>query len=123
MVAALLTIERRKKVVGLRRISQFCGLLTGVSGAREVTIEKPGSDLVGLNGLEGRHPDEQLAAPMMGRPVDGFGRNFWLIDWGHRLSLMRQPALDPTELRRIHRGKMHHGHMDVASVMDQFGTQ
>ena len=57
---------------------------------------------------------------MVGRPVDAARSNLRLEDRRNRLWFAGQPALDPIELRCVHRRQLDHAKVNVDLVMDQF---
>ena len=51
------------------------------------------------------------------------GGHLGLIDRRNRLGLPWQPGQHPGELRRVHRRHLHHGHVDVALLVEQLTAQ
>ena len=84
---------------------------------------KTPDDLVAHDCLHGRVANIHLTPVMVRREYDRFGADFRLIDGRHWLRLSRKTRLHPRELRRIHRGQLHHRHAHLRLVMDQFAAQ
>src|SRR5262249_62105799 len=102
-VRAVIPGARRPTIVRLLRILRPVSHLRLVAELRQVTVEKARGDLVRPYRRDRRRADAQLPTTVRRRPDDRLGRDFRLIDRRHRLRLARQPALDPVELRRVHR--------------------
>src|SRR6185437_14533020 len=54
---------------------------------------------------------------------DHAGADLRLVDRWHRLRFSAEMIFYPGELRRVHRGHVHDGNLDIAFVVQQFTTQ
>src|SRR5439155_23209393 len=71
----------------------------------------------------GRASYVDLAARMPTRPDDGLGRQFRLVDGGHRLGSAWHMTARPRELRSVQRGKVHHRHTHVGALLDELTAE
>jgi len=72
--------------------------------------------------LYGGEADPQLAAVVLGGPVDGFGGDLGLIDRRHGLRVARELGATPLELGGVDAGQLDHRDLCVAVVGEQFGA-
>src|SRR5205807_1694543 len=91
-------------------------LLRPEPGPREIPVGESWSKLVSDDRLQRAEADVELAPAMVCGPVDGFGRNFGLVDRRHRLWVISDPGAAPAELRRVHSRQLHHRDPDLAAV-------
>ncbi len=117
-------------VRGLPQVLRLAGafgavsLLRLVSGPGQVSVEQGRGHPVGQDRRGRRAPDEVLPAlGMIGGVDDAAGRYFRLVDRRDRLRVAGQLGAHPGELRRVHRGHLHHGDVDTGLIVQQLAAQ
>ncbi len=66
--------------------------------------------------------DPQLVDRALDDAVNSLGGDFRLIDRGHRLHGLIHFVSRPAKLGGVHPRQLHHGQLDVAFLMHQFGS-
>src|SRR6266851_5762208 len=118
-VRAMIAWNRRPEIVTAISFDRLVSLLGFEVGAREILIDHAGDYLIDFDRNYSWQSYLDLAPVTMRCINNGLGGNLRLINWRHRLRLARQAALDPTELRRVHRRQLNHGDPHVTLVMQQ----
>src|SRR5699024_2171036 len=121
----MVTGNRLPQVIFPVGIFGLVGLLPLISGAGKVMVQPAGDQFISNDGLYSRKSDKYL--PFFVFVISYFkkdpGRYLRLVNSTHRTRLVGKPAFNKSELGGIHRGKLHHAHVDIAVFMDQFRSQ
>ena len=118
-----LIVNRLPKIVAAIRRNRLRGLLRIISRYAEIVIKQSRGEFISDDRFDGRCPDVNFPPVAARRVDDRVGCDLRLEDWRDGLGFAGEPALYPTELRRVKRRHLHHDHAHLALVVQQFTPQ
>src|SRR5579872_4608989 len=110
-------IDRFPEVIGRVQVGWLASLLRLKARFAKIPVSESRKNLIALYYDDGGQTNEELPSIVVDNVGDSIRNHFGLKNRGYGLRLVGKATLDPAELRRVDRRKLHHCDFDIAFIM------